>query len=101
MQTDSDKTGMDVKEAVSIAKRFLTELLADEGLTNLGLEEIEHDDAAGVWHVTLGFSRPWNTVRNALTQLAGEAAARRAYRVLTIRDSDSAVLSVKRRDAQD
>jgi len=93
---------MDVKEAVAVAKRYIAELLADEGLTNLGLEEIDHDDTAGVWHVTLGFSRPWNTVKNALTALTGDlGTARRTYRVVTLRDADGVVLSVKRRDSQD
>ena len=89
---------MDVKEAVSAAKRYLNDLMADEGLVNLGLEEIEHNDASGVWYVTVGFSRPWNNVRNALTALAGNVAAERSYRVVALRDADGQVLSVKRRD---
>jgi hypothetical protein len=89
---------MDVKEAVKRAKTYVAELFSEEGLTNLGLEEIEHDDQAGTWDVTVGFSRPWNTTRNALTALTGEAAARRTYRVVKVRDVDGEILSVKRRD---
>ena len=89
---------MDVKEAVKRAKTYVAELFSEEGLTNLGLEEIEYDDQAGTWDVTLGFSRPWNTTRSALTALTGEAAARRTYRVVKVRGSDGEVLSVKRRD---
>jgi hypothetical protein len=92
---------MDVKQAVVLAKRYIADLLADEGVINLGLEEIDRDDTAGVWHVTLGFSRPWNSVRNALTALTGDVAAKRSYRIVTVRDLDGEVLSVKRRDPQD
>ena len=88
---------MDVKEAVKAAKGYVADLFADEGLTNLGLEEIERDDRTGIWRVTVGFSRPWNTVRTALTALSGEAAPKRAFRVVSIK-ADGTVVSVKRRD---
>jgi hypothetical protein len=54
---------MDVKEAIATAKNYLNEVYADEQVTNLGLEEVEHILAAGNWIITLGFSRPWNTPR--------------------------------------
>ena len=37
--------GMDVKEAVTLAKNHITDLFAAEGIINLGLEEVEYDDA--------------------------------------------------------
>jgi hypothetical protein len=89
---------MQVKDAVRQAKSYLSELLSDEGLTNLGLEEIEFDEANSVWNVTLGFSRPWNSTRGPLSTISGEPPARRAYRVLRVRDSDGEVVSVKKRD---
>lgn len=92
---------MDVKEAVKKAKTYVADLLADEGLMNLGLEEIEHNDAGGVWYVTVGFSRPWNNVKNALVALTGDVATPRSYRVVALRDSDGEVVSVKRRDRGD
>lgn len=92
---------MNVKDAVKHAKSYVADLFEDESLTSLGLEEVEHDDQAGVWRVTVGFSRPWNTTRNALTALTGDPAVRRVFRVVTIRDSDSEVLSVKRRNDQE
>lgn len=92
---------MDAKEAVKSAKRYVSELLAEEGIVNLGLEEIERDDAEKTWNVTLGFSRPWNTSKGPLTTLTGEAPARRAYRTIRIRESDGAVVSMKRRDPLD
>jgi uncharacterized protein YdeI (YjbR/CyaY-like superfamily) len=54
---------MDVKQAIETAKTYVKDIYADEEVTNLGLEEIEHARQAGNWVVTLGFSRPWNTPR--------------------------------------
>ena len=90
---------MDVKEAVMKAKAFVSDVFAEEGIFNLGLEEIEKDEDEGIWLVTLGFSRPWNSVRNAVTAITGDVAAKRAYRVVSVRDFDGQVLSVKKRDA--
>lgn len=89
---------MEVKSAVRLAKSYISDLLAEEGITNLGLEEIQYDEDARVWRVTLGFSRPWNTVRNALTAISGESAPKRAFRVVSIKDSGE-VVSVLRRDS--
>lgn len=89
---------MNVKEAVKRAKDYVSDLMAEEGLANLGLEEVERDDSNGEWRVTVGFSRPWNSERSALTALAGEAPPKRAYRVVRLRDADGEVLSLERRD---
>ena len=88
---------MNVKEAVRAAKSYVADVFGEEGLTNLGLEEVERDEGAGAWRVTVGFSRPWNSVRNPLTAITGDAAPRRTYKVVSIRD-DGEVLSVKRRE---
>lgn len=92
---------MEVKQVVRIAKNYVQELLSDEGIVNLGLEEIEFNEREDAWHVTLGFSRPWNTQRSAVTVITGEPAPRRAYRVLRVRDSDGQVLSFRQREAVD
>lgn len=92
---------MDARTAVKAAKDYLQNLLADEGPYNIGLEELEFDDVSGTWLVTLGFSRPWNSTRNALTALTGDAAPRRVYRILTVRASDGEVLSFKRREPRE
>lgn len=92
---------MDVKEAVKAAKSYITSLLSEEGMMNLGLEEIEYNESEGIWYVTLGFSRPWNTTKGPLATIAGEAPAKRAYRVVAVRDRDGEVLSVKRPEFAD
>ncbi len=87
---------MDVKAAVALAKQQISDLFADEGIKNLGLEEVEYDDAEGIWQVTIGFSRPWDEPRNALAALAGQNSYwRRAYKVVRIDEGTSTVLSVK------
>lgn len=88
---------MDVKEAVKAAKTYIADLFAEEGLSDLGLEEVEREPSDNGWRVTVGFSRPLNTVRNPLTLMTGDAAPRRSYKVVIIRD-DGEVLSVKQRD---
>lgn len=91
---------MDVKDAIRIAKQYIKEVLADEEVTNLGLEETEFDPASGNWSVTLGFSRPWNTPRTraqeVLENLGAVSSLKRSYKVLTI-SGDGAVLSMKNR----
>ncbi|HJV42333.1 MAG TPA: hypothetical protein VJ655_11945 [Caulobacter sp.] len=90
---------MDVKEAVSKAKAHVADIFSDEQPTNIGLEEVMFDDRAGAWKITIGFSRPWNTVKNALTALTGSVDTGRTLKVLTISNDDGRVLSIAARDA--
>jgi hypothetical protein len=80
------------------------DIYADEEVTNLGLEEVEHVLAAGNWVVTLGFSRPWNTPRTraqeVLENLGAVSPLKRSYKVTTIAE-DGVVLSMKNRARAD
>jgi hypothetical protein len=91
---------MEVKDAIRIAKGYVGEVLGDEQVTNLGLEETEHDPATGRWTITVGFSRPWNTPRTraheVLENLGAVSSLRRSYKVIAISD-DGHVLSMKDR----
>lgn len=78
---------MEVKEAVSRAKSYVMALFAEEGIGDLGLEEVEFDELEGAWEVTLGFTRAWD--RNAIIRP-------RAFKVVRVAD-DGKVLSVKHR----
>ncbi|WP_210258708.1 hypothetical protein [Devosia sp. 919] len=89
---------MNVKDAVSAAKAFVSEVLAEENPTNVGLEEVDYDDRHNKWNVTIGFSRPWNTSRSAVAAITGEQLQKRAYRVITIDDASGNAISMKRRD---
>jgi hypothetical protein len=92
---------MDVKQVATVAKKWVENVLAEEQVFNVGLEEIEYSPEMKEWRVTVGFSRPWNTARNALTAITGEQSARRAYRVITVREPNGEVTSMKRRNAQE
>ena len=95
---------MDVKEAIATAKAYVKDIYADEELTNLGLEEVDHVLQAGNWVITLGFSRPWNTPRTRaqeiLENLGAASPLRRSYKVITIAE-DGTVLSMKNRSKVD
>ena len=68
---------MEAHDVIKRAKAWVTDIYAEEGIQNLGLEEIDYDEDERAWNVTLGFSRPWNTARNAITAITGEPVARR------------------------
>jgi hypothetical protein len=93
---------MDVKQAVAHAKRHIADLFADEGIKNLGLEEVDFDPSKSMWRVTIGFSRPWDEPRNALAAIAGQTMYwRRTYKVVHLQDDDGKVLSVKSLDVKE
>ena len=90
---------MDVQSAVALAKQHVLELFASEGITNLGLEEVEFDEPSNVWQVTLGFSRPWDEPRNPFAAMAGrDPYPKRSFKIVRIHDPSQRVMSVKNRE---
>ena len=91
---------MNTKEAIAAAKGYVMDVYAEEGVTNLGLEEVEHVLKAGNWLITLSFSRPWNTPRTraqeVLENLGAVSPLKRSFKIVTIAD-DGTVLSMKDR----
>ena len=85
---------MDVKQAVAAAKQHVAELFANEGLTDLGLEEVDYDDARDEWLITVGFARPWDVA--GLARIL-ESVPRRTYKI-TVIDRTGKALSVKNRE---
>jgi hypothetical protein len=92
---------MDVREAVLIAKKWVEDVLGEEGVHNIGLEEVNYDEMSGTWAITIGFSRPWNSTRTAFTSISGEPAAKRTYRIITIKEPNGIVTSMRRPGALD
>lgn len=84
---------MEIREAAQRAKQHIAELFTDEGIRHLGLEEIEYDDTAGAWHVTVGFTRAWDQGSGLISVTRG-----RDMKVVTLKDTDGAILSVKNRE---
>lgn len=96
---------MDVKEAIAKAKSYVQEIFQDEHITNLGLDEVEHQDGANVWSVTIGFSRPWNSPRRSRhiavqnEEALGQQALRRSYKIVRV-DENGKILSLKNRPVE-
>ena len=87
---------MDVKEAARRAKEYVADLFDEEGIGNVGLEEIELGPDGKFWMVTVGFSRPWDQGGLATITL-GQKGLRRSYKVLRIDKDNGNVESVKDR----
>ncbi len=102
---------MDVKEAARVARKHIADLFADEDVKHVGLEEVEFDDVAEVWNITIGFSRPWELPKDppkkrvplslvpALEELNSPPppTPQRSYKIVRVRDSDGHVISVMHR----
>lgn len=87
---------MDVKQAVQHAKSQIQYLFGDEGIKNLGLEEVVYDDKNQIWEVTIGFSRPWDESKNALAAIAGQNTYwRRTYKIVVIDDVAGELIAVR------
>jgi hypothetical protein len=87
---------MNAKEAIAAAKTYVADLYSQEGIANLGLEEVAFDQQHHQWLVTLGFSRSWEGP-GALSIAAGFPRPR-AYKVVTVADRDGDVVSIKNRE---
>jgi hypothetical protein len=87
---------MDNKEAIKIAKDYVAEIFADEGVKNLGLEEIQHDN--GTWEITIGFTRNWqrgNDAMSPLNPLLNIRPDRRTFKVVKIDERKKEVVSME------
>ena len=104
---------MDVKEAARTARAHIADLFADENVQHVGLEEVEFDDVADVWNITIGFSRPWELSKDSPKKPAASFSdlfpelnhlnppppppPQRSYKIVRVRDSDGHVISVTHR----
>ena len=90
---------MGAKEAVRAAKEHIADLFQDEGVMDVGLEELDYRDGdLGVWEITVGFRRVWkgpDPVGNPLAVLSGRTSPR-TYKIVRI-SSDGEVLGLKHR----
>ena len=84
---------MEVKQAVTMAKRYVIDLFEAEQITNVGLEEVVFDEKSNSWNVTIGFSRPWDQKGPIVAALAERSPAR-SYKVVHINDRSRQVRSV-------
>jgi hypothetical protein len=90
---------MEVKEAVAAAKRYIQELFADEDIADVGLEEVEFDNARNIWNITTGFSRFREPIdAPPFGNLLVPKRRVRSYKVVRISDKNGKILSVKNRE---
>ena len=85
---------IDTKTAIGLAKNWITEQFAEEGVEDVGLEEVKFAD--GCWEITIGFSRPWD--RKGITSLVGPSLLR-SYKVIVIKDETGEVVAMRTRQA--
>ncbi len=78
-----------VKAAVKLALEYVQDLFQAEQLTDLGLEEVEYDEASASWLVTVGFSRPWDANPAAFAVISGTLRAKsRSFKVVKIKGGE-------------
>jgi hypothetical protein len=84
-----DAGGINAKAAVRAAKDFVADMFADESPTDIGLEEITFDPDQSRWHITIGFTRPWEKASprplNALAMAL--TTPPRIYKVVTLTEN--------------
>ena len=86
---------MDVKQAVVQAKTYVKDLFEEEKPANIALEEVEYNNQASEWLITVGFNRAWDRSKNILDVTAVLNEPRRSYKVVRISDESGEVISVK------
>ncbi len=90
------------KEIVQLGKSWLSEQISDEGITDLGLEELRLHK--GNWEVTLGFSRKKPRLEkesrtDVLVALSyRQITNERVFKVLVLPDKDGSIISLRNRD---
>ena len=91
---------MQIHEAVTAAKKYVSEIFAEERIMHLALEEVEFDEAPRVWNITLGFSWSWDAPQSTIAMIARSQWPRH-YKVVRISDDTGRVLSIKNREPAD
>ena len=74
---------MNLKDAVAVAKRQVSDLFAPDIPQNVRLEEFLYDDHLAVWSLTIGYALPAQETRN--------------YKIVRVSEANKSVLSVRDR----
>lgn len=94
---------INVKEAVSIAFQYMSDLFDTSKFHDFLLEEVELSENGKWWLVTIGWSRPVppnEVIQNPMTSILGQSKItyRRSYKVFKIDASNGEVRSMKIRE---
>jgi hypothetical protein len=92
---------MDAKQAIKAAKNYVSDVFEDEGLMNLGLEEVKFKEFEDCWEITLGFSRPWNVNKSPLSGLTETQTLQRTYKIVVIKDGTGEVIEIRNREVEE
>lgn len=87
---------MNAREAIEVAKGHFVEIFADEGITEVGLEEVEFERDDSVWSITIGFRRAWQHL--AKPGAFSVSPPVRTYKIVKIRDSDGTLVTIRHRE---
>ncbi len=85
-----------VQEAIKKARDYVGVLFEEEPITDIGLEEVEHD--SNTWKITIGFNRVWKNPTNNVIAMMTQSSAQRYFKVVTISDADGTLISIKNRE---
>ena len=86
---------MEVQAAIQKAKEHVAEMYQEEPISQVGLEEVEFEQAKNVWLITIGFVRDWRPQGNRFLELN---TPKRTYKVVRIRDQDGGLESLRTRE---
>jgi hypothetical protein len=87
---------VEVHEAITKARGYFSDLFGSEPVSQVGLEEVEHDYDG--WKVTIGFYRPAPPSASMLANLTSNQGSTRWYKVVTVSDADGRLISIKNRE---
>lgn len=100
---------MEVKDAVKLAKAYVTTIFEDEKIREIGLEETEYLEDKDLWLITVGFRRPFSRSASEkrtlsdFSRLIGEQLAapkvyeERWYKIVEIDNKSGKVTSMRDR----
>ncbi len=90
------QTTIGVKQAIQVAKSYVTDTFADNGIEHVGLEEITFDEDHDQWLITIGFSRPWDQENVSKAALESATWSFRYQEILKLLQRTYKIVSVLR-----
>lgn len=97
---------IDMKQAVARAKAFIKDMYADEGVCDVGLEEVSRSEDGRQWLITIGFNTKQKPKsRSPLTEMLstgvlGKIDLERQFKVVHVDARTGRVPTMKIRELQ-
>ena len=90
---------MEVKEAAREARKYVSELFADDKATDIALEEVDFDHESNAWLITIGFMRPSPGIKTVDARIISPwlRPLERSYKVVHINDETGKVTALSDR----